>query len=84
MKNQRANITKLAGVTAMATLVTTAGWGVAAPTAQADVGQVSHNISLVRVHHFNPVKPGRNIFREGGPVDRFFDHFVNDDKMMRR
>jgi hypothetical protein len=86
MKNQRAKITKLAGVAAMATLVTTAGWGVAAGTAQADVGQVSHNISVVRVHHFNPfnpVRPGRHIFREGGPVDRFFDHFFNDDRMMR-
>ena len=32
MKNQRTNITKLAGVAAMATLVTAAGWGVAAGT----------------------------------------------------
>jgi hypothetical protein len=85
MRNQRGNIKKLAGVAAMATLVTTAGWGVAAGTAQADVGQVSHNISLVRDHHvFNPVRPGQNNFREGGRVDRFFDHFFNDDRMVRR
>jgi hypothetical protein len=79
MRNQYGNIRKLAGVAAMATLVTTAGWGVAAGTAQADIGPVTHHI--VFVHH-HPIVGG--IFREGGPVDRFFDHFFNDDMMIRR
>jgi hypothetical protein len=84
MKNQRGNIKKLAGVAAMATLLTTAGWGVATATAQADVGQVGQNIPLVREHHvFTPI-PHRNIFREGGTVDRVFDRFFNDDALMRK
>jgi hypothetical protein len=79
MSNQYGNIRKLAGVAAMATLVTTAGWGMAAGTAQADVGPVTHNIVLV---HHRPLV--RDVLREGGPVDRFFDHFFNDDRMLRR
>ena len=79
MRNQYGNIRKLAGVAAMATLVTTAGWGVAAGTAHADIGPVTHNI--VFVHHRAIVG---GVFREGGPVDRFIDHFFNDDMMIRR
>ena len=84
MKNRRVSIKKLGGVATMAALVTTAGWGVGAGPAQADIGQVTHNIAIVRGHPVNPFKPGRNIFREGGPVDRFFDHFANDDRMFAR
>jgi hypothetical protein len=68
----------------MAALVTTAGWGVAAGPAQTDIGQVTHNIAIVREHPVNPFNPGHNIFREGGCVDRFFDHFFNDDRFFRR
>ncbi len=85
MRNQRGKIKKFASVAAMATLVTTAGWGVTAGTAQAEVGQVTQNLAQDRDHHlFNPGNPGHNIFREGSPIDRFFDHLFNDDRTMLR
>jgi len=93
MRNQRGNIQKLAGVAAMATMVTMAGGAVATAPAQADVGLVTHNIALDRGptdrffdHRFNDDRMHhrhRQMFREDGPLDRFFDHFFNDDRMRR-
>ena len=60
---------KLAGLAAMAVVVTGAGWGLGAGMAQADTKAAPHpHPVLVRNHNF-----------ENSPLDRFLDRFFNDD-----
>jgi hypothetical protein len=73
-----ANVKKLAGMAAMATLVTSAGWGLAAGTAQADVGRDNHHIVHVfdrdrdRDHHLFDRDHDVDVFHHKGMI---FGHF---------
>ena len=90
MNSRFANIKRLAGLAAMATLVTTAGWSLGSGTAQADVHHTLDPDHHVFPHLFVPDHHvSKGIFREGSdregsPVDRFFDHFFDDDHLMVR
>lgn len=92
MNGRFVNLKKLASLAAMATLVTTAGWGPGSGTAQADVHHVFDPDHHVFPHLFVPDhhvlkgihREGSDRDREGSPVDRFLDHFFDDDHLMVR
>jgi hypothetical protein len=75
MTTRYANFKKLAGLAALATAVTAAGWGLGSGTAQADTKKPDPHVVHV-VHVFNRID--RHIDRhEGSPIDRIFDHFFD-------
>lgn len=77
MNYQFARLKKLVGLTAMAMLVTTAGWGLAPATARADAGYRDDPRCLTWCDHHD-----RSFDRDRGDRDFFHGHrdFFNHDR----